>query len=259
MTSPDDSPIDSVRAAGWRSGPGLSGLQSMRAAASLNLDAARGRYRPDQQADDDTAGPTALGVRRRLRALTARSWSPQAIADQTGVPAPLISSLLGGNPRNLSPGQRQAIADAYDKIWDREPPAGTRDQRGACESARSRAAGRGWAPPQAWDDAQIDQPDGRPSPDWCCPSLKCPMKAAFRAPMWGCLKAPQPGCCGALVVGVPLVVGEVPVSGVGVFGDGGPGGLLVDDDFAGREGGDEGLDGEVVDGTWVAARCGVDE
>jgi hypothetical protein len=27
----------------------------------------------------------------------------------------------------------------------------------------------------------------------CCPSLKCPMKAAFRAPMWGCLKAPQPG------------------------------------------------------------------
>jgi hypothetical protein len=74
-----------------------------------------------------------------------------------------------------------------------------------------------------------------------------------------CLKAPQPGGCGALVVGVPLVVGEVPVSGVGVFGDGGPGGLLVDDDLAGREGGDEGLDGEVVDGARVAARGGVDE
>ena len=40
---------------------------------------------------------------------------------------------------------------------------------------------------------------------------------------------------------VPVVVGEVPVSGVGVFGDGGAGGLLVDDDLAGREGGDEGL------------------
>jgi hypothetical protein len=138
----------------------------MQAAASLNLDAALDRSAPDQQADEDTAGPTALGVRRRLQALTARSWSPQAIADQTGVPAPLISSLLGGNPRNLSPAQHMAIADAYDKIWDREPPASTREQREACQSARSRAASRGWAPPQAWDDAQIDQPNGRPSPDW---------------------------------------------------------------------------------------------
>jgi hypothetical protein len=166
MTSPDESPIDNARAAGWLSGPGLSGLQSMQAAASLNLDAALDRSGRGQQADEDAAGPTALGVRRRLQALTARSWSPQAIADETGIPAPLISSLLGGIPGNLSPDQRLAIADAYDKIWDRDPPAGTRDQREACESARSRAASRGWAPPQAWDDAQIDQPDGRPSPDW---------------------------------------------------------------------------------------------
>jgi|HubBroStandDraft_6_1064221.scaffolds.fasta_scaffold15312_5 hypothetical protein len=166
MTNPDRTPIDGGPAAGWRSGPGLSGLQSMQAAASLNLDAALDQSRPDQQPDDDTAEPTPLGVRRRLRALTARSWSPQALADQTGIPAPLISSLLGKNPRDLSLDQRLAIANAYDKIWDHDPPALTRDQREACESARSRAASRGWAPPQAWDDAQIDQPDGRPSPDW---------------------------------------------------------------------------------------------
>jgi hypothetical protein len=166
MTIPDETPIDSAPAAGSRSGPGLSGLQSMQAAASLNLDAALDQSGPDQQADHDAAGPTALGVRRRLRALTARSWSPQAIADETGIPAPLISSLLDRNPRELSPHQHLTIANAYDKIWDRDPPARTRDQREASESARSLAASRGWAPPQAWDDAQIDQPDGRPSPDW---------------------------------------------------------------------------------------------
>ena len=166
MTSPDETPIDSAPAGGWRSGPGLLGLQSMQAAAALNLDAALDQSGPDQQADDDTAGPTALGVRRRLRALTARSWSPQAIADKTGIPAPLISSLLGRSPRDLSPDQRLAVANAYDKIWDLDPPARTRDQREACELARSLAASRGWAPPQAWDDAQIDQSDGRPSPDW---------------------------------------------------------------------------------------------
>jgi len=166
MTNPEQTPIDGGPSAGWRSGPGLSGLQSMQAAASLNLDAALDQSGPDQQADDDTAEPTTLGVRRRLRALTARSWSPQAIADQTGIPAPLISSQLGKNPRHLTPDQSLAIVNAYDKIWDHDPPARTHDQREACELARSRAASRGWAPPQAWDDAQIDHPDGRPSPDW---------------------------------------------------------------------------------------------
>jgi transcriptional regulator with XRE-family HTH domain len=138
----------------------------MQAAASLNLDAALDRSGRDEQVDADAAGPTALGVRRRLQALTARSWSPQAIADETGMSAPLINSLLAGSRCSLSPHQRLAIANAYDEIWDRDPPAGTRDQREACELAGSRAASRGWAPPQAWDDAQIDQPDGRPSPDW---------------------------------------------------------------------------------------------
>ena len=166
MTSPDEARTGSAPAAGWRSGPGLSGLQSMQAAASLGLDAEPGRPGCDEQADADAAGPTALGVRRRLRALTARSWSPQAIAGETGIPAPLISSLLGGVRRNLSADQRLAIANAYDQLWDRDPPAATRGQREARELARSRAASRGWAPPQAWDDTQIDQPDGRPSPDW---------------------------------------------------------------------------------------------
>jgi hypothetical protein len=138
----------------------------MQAAASLDLDAALDQSGIDQQADAGDSGPTPLGVRRRLRALTARSWSPQAIADETRIPASLISPLLGGIRHDLSPGQRLAIANAYDKIWDRDPPASTREQREACGLARSLAASRGWAPPQAWDDAQIDQPDGRPSPDW---------------------------------------------------------------------------------------------
>src|SRR6266567_2878462 len=67
------------------------------------------------------------------------------------------------------------------------------------------------------------------------------------------------GGCGALMVVVPVAVGEVPVSGVGGFGDGGAGGLLVDDGFAGGVGGDERLEGEVVDGAGVAAGGGVDE
>jgi hypothetical protein len=74
-----------------------------------------------------------------------------------------------------------------------------------------------------------------------------PTKAALAVPMWGRGKARGRGGCGALVV-VPVAVGEVPGSGVGDFGDGGACGCLVDDGFAGGVGGDEGGDGEVVDG-----------
>src|SRR5260370_6978369 len=57
----------------------------------------------------------------------------------------------------------------------------------------------------------------------------------------------------------PVVVGEVPGLCVGDFGDGGSGGLLVDDGFAGGAGGDEGLGGEGVDGAGGAAGGGVNE
>jgi hypothetical protein len=46
-------------------------------------------------------------------------------------------------------------------------------------------------------------------------------------------------------------------SGVGDFGDGGAGGLLVDDGLAGGVGGDQGLDGQVVDCAGVAAGGGI--
>jgi hypothetical protein len=57
---------------------------------------------------------------------------------------------------------------------------------------------------------------------------------------------------------VPVVVGVVPGLCVGDFGDGGAGGCFVDDGFAGGVDGDEGLDGEAVDGARVAAG-GVDQ
>ena len=46
---------------------------------------------------------------------------------------------------------------------------------------------------------------------WCCPALKTTTKAAFTMPMWGAGKPRSRGGCGALVVKVPVAVGEVPV------------------------------------------------
>ena len=52
---------------------------------------------------------------------------------------------------------------------------------------------------------------------------------------------------GALMVVVPVVVGEVPGLCVGDFGDGGAGGVLVDDGFAGGVGGRRGPGGRGLD------------
>ena len=75
----------------------------------------------------------------------------------------------------------------------------------------------------------------------------------------GC-ENPAGRCCGGVFVGeVPVVVGKVLVVSVDDLGDRGAGGWFVDEVLAGGEGGDQGLQGEVVDRPGVAAGGGVDQ
>jgi hypothetical protein len=109
--------------------------------------------------------PTARGAQRRLRALAARAWSPQAIEQQTGIPAPLLSRSLARRD-DITPRLAQAIGVVYEQLWDQDPPTDTVADRDAAERMALHAAYRGWAPPLAWDDDQIDIPDARPAQGW---------------------------------------------------------------------------------------------
>jgi hypothetical protein len=109
--------------------------------------------------------PSGVGVRRRLQALAARSWSPEAIERETGIPAQLISRELDGRD-DLAPNLASAVAAAYDRLWDRDPPTETRADREAASATAARAARGGWAPPMAWDDDRIDLPGARPERGW---------------------------------------------------------------------------------------------
>jgi hypothetical protein len=111
-----------------------------------------------------TPAPSAVGACRRLRALAARSWSPQAVEQETGIPAPQVRRALDGY--EITPELAAAVGGAYDRLWDRDPPTATRADRKAARAARSGAAQRGWAPPLAWDDDQIDLSHGRPAEGW---------------------------------------------------------------------------------------------
>lgn len=109
--------------------------------------------------------PSPTGTRRRLQALAARSWSPQALARETGISARLISRELDGYD-DLDPRTAGAVAEAYDRLWDRPAPAATAADRSAAAETFGRAARSGWAPPMAWDDDVIDLPGGQPAQGW---------------------------------------------------------------------------------------------
>lgn len=117
----------------------------------------------------DCSEPSAIGARRRLRALAARSWSPQAIERATGLPALVTEAVVGPNRRGVSrvnPALARTVAAAYDQLWDRDPPTETSAERDAAGVTRAHAVSRGWAPPLAWDDDQIDLDDGQPAQKW---------------------------------------------------------------------------------------------
>jgi hypothetical protein len=113
----------------------------------------------------DRPPPSPTGTRRRLQALAARSWSPRALANETGIPARLISRELDGHD-DLDPRLAGAVAEAYDRLWDRPAPAATAADRSAAAETFARAARSGWAPPMAWDDDVIDLPGGQPAQGW---------------------------------------------------------------------------------------------
>jgi hypothetical protein len=94
----------------------------------------------------------------------ARAWSPEAISRVTGIPEHDIIHALSG--RGVTPGLAAATKAAYEQLWDQSPPCVTREDREVAEAAAAHARERGWAPPMAWDDDQIDQPHGKPAAGW---------------------------------------------------------------------------------------------
>jgi hypothetical protein len=109
--------------------------------------------------------PSPEGTQRRVRALMSRGWAPEAIERATDIPVSVTARLLedrGG----ISEEAAARIAVAYDALWNRPPPQATTEEQQLSASALTLARRAGWAPPLAWDDDQLDLPDGRPADGW---------------------------------------------------------------------------------------------
>jgi hypothetical protein len=95
----------------------------------------------------------------------ARGWSIPAVAAVTGM-RPLQLGRALENGECITPTLAAAVSDTYDKLWDQPPRLVSEADRNLGTASAELARQNGWAPPLAWDDDQIDSPDGRPAESW---------------------------------------------------------------------------------------------
>ena len=115
-------------------------------------------YRPGRE-----PGPVdAIGTRLRLRALSAMGHSQARIARALGQPDWIISRVINGVIREVSPRLRTDACRLYDVWWCLRPPERTRPEKVAAAAARARAQRGRWSQPLGLDDEHLDTPGYRP-------------------------------------------------------------------------------------------------
>lgn len=103
------------------------------------------------------------GTRRRLRALVAVGWSKSKLARLLG----MAPSNFGKTMRaeRVVASTRDAVRALYDQLWDHPPQHATHHDKIAYSRALRYAAHHSYAPPLAWDDDTIDDPNSSPAID----------------------------------------------------------------------------------------------
>jgi|GEM_PF-1790855 len=109
---------------------------------------------------------TPIGARRRITALFWLGWSPPVLAEVTGLPEAVFRYSRYDMDRSCGQDVLDRIGATYELLWNTAPPTRTADERRLVEVTARHARQVGWAPPMAYDDDEIDQPDGGPVPGW---------------------------------------------------------------------------------------------
>ena len=107
------------------------------------------------------ASVDATGTRRRVQALVAIGWSLSRIGARLGMAATNFGRAIANDRVQLR--TARAVADLYEQLWDTPPPHAEHHDLIAYNRARNYAAARGWAPPGAWLDIDMDDPAAHPN------------------------------------------------------------------------------------------------
>ena len=113
----------------------------------------------------DAALVSSIGSIRRLRALLAIGWAMPAVAEVCGINMGMLQHIMADNQRSsgmVTRATHEAIRKAYDELSMKLPQPTTPGQKGIVTRSKSTAAKRGWVPPLAWDDGDLDDPNAKP-------------------------------------------------------------------------------------------------
>ncbi|MEJ8654649.1 hypothetical protein WKI65_43115 [Streptomyces sp. MS1.AVA.3] len=117
---------------------------------------------PTLQDFPDSARIDPTGTRRRVDAMMVLGWSRRAMADELGLRSAQFNTALAGE--RVTARLARAVSRLYDEWWDQVP-----EEHGVAGAyavrTRRMSAARGAMPPQAWDDATIDDPRAQPALD----------------------------------------------------------------------------------------------
>lgn len=102
----------------------------------------------------------AIGAVRRLRALAAIGWPNGLLAQRLDVEAAIIRYLIQPQKRWRPKVVDAAIADRIAARFEQ-----MQLMPGPCDKTRRQARSLAWAPPLAWDEEALDDPDARPQYD----------------------------------------------------------------------------------------------
>lgn len=92
-----------------------------------------------------------IGGRRRIQALMAMGWRHQDLTPMLGINT---ANIIHQQGEWFTKRKHDAIKGLYDRLWDKRGPATT--------LSINRVIKAGYAPPLAWDDDTIDDPNARP-------------------------------------------------------------------------------------------------
>lgn len=101
----------------------------------------------------------AAGTRRRLQALMANGWPQLRLGPHFGLHPRYVTELL--RQPSVYGTTAVAVAAAYDRLWNQDPRQHGVSV-GVYKKIRTHARVNAWAPPGAWDDDTIDNPDAHP-------------------------------------------------------------------------------------------------
>lgn len=104
---------------------------------------------------------TPVGIRRRVRALTAMGYSAAVIAEVAGLSRTAVLTVRKDDEATfVRRPTATAIRAAYDALHMKLPPNTTPRDRAVVTRSKALAARNGWAPPLAW--GEIDNPTEQP-------------------------------------------------------------------------------------------------